>query len=64
MNARKWFSNLFSPFSQEDSGYTRKFDGAGLGLSLVKNYCDLNSAEIIVESQKGAGSKFRVIFNT
>jgi signal transduction histidine kinase len=56
--------NLFSPFSQEDSGYTRKFDGAGLGLSLVKNYCELNSAEILVESEKGKGSKFTVVFKT
>ena len=62
--SENYLKNLFSPFSQEDSGYTRKFEGAGLGLSLVKNYCDLNSAEIFVESEKGKGSKFTVLFKT
>ncbi len=62
--AEDYLQNLFSPFSQEDSGYTRKFEGSGLGLSLVKNYCDLNSAEISVESEKGKGSSFKVLFNT
>ncbi len=27
---------LFSKFSQEEQGYTRKFEGNGLGLALVK----------------------------
>ncbi len=58
----EYLDDLFTPFSQEDMGYTRKFDGNGIGLSLVKNYCDLNNAIIEVESEKGIGSTFRVIF--
>ncbi len=54
---------LFTPFSQEEQGYTRKFEGNGLGLALVKKYCELNNADIEVESEKGIGSKFRVIFS-
>ncbi|MFH0736654.1 MAG: PAS domain S-box protein [bacterium] len=54
---------LFSPFSQEEQGYTRRFEGNGLGLALVKKYCDLNDATIFVESEKGKGSKFRVFFS-
>jgi len=54
---------LFTPFSQEEQGYTRKFEGNGLGLALVKKYCELNNADIEVESKKGLGSTFRVIFN-
>jgi signal transduction histidine kinase len=61
--AETYLPDLFSPFSQEESGYTRKFAGAGLGLSLVKKYCELNSAEIFVESEKNAGTKFTVVFN-
>lgn len=53
---------LFSPFVQEDTGYTRKFEGTGLGLALVKNYCELNNARVEVESEKNKGSTFRVIF--
>ena len=34
-----------------------------LGLSLVKKYCELNHADIKVESQKGVGSKFTVVFS-
>ena len=57
-----FFPELFSPFTQEDQGYTRLYEGNGLGLSLVKKYCELNNAEIKVESEKGKGSKFIVIF--
>ena len=55
--------NLFKPFSQETSGYTRKFDGNGLGLALVKKYCEYNSAELTLKSQQGEGSTFTIIFN-
>ena len=54
---------LFTPFTQEDTGYTRKFEGNGLGLALVKNYCDVNNAKISVESKKGKGSTFKVTFD-
>lgn len=61
--SEKYLPNIFDSFTQEESGYTRRYDGNGLGLTLVKNYCDLNNAEISVESKKGSGSKFIVIFN-
>ncbi len=61
--SKKYLSNLFIPFSQEEQGYTRKFEGNGLGLALVKKYCELNNAEISVESKKGIGTKFELIFN-
>ncbi|NLT52162.1 MAG: PAS domain S-box protein [Ignavibacteria bacterium] len=53
---------MFIPFSQEQQGYTRQFEGNGLGLALVKKYCEINGAEIKVESKKGIGSKFTVRF--
>lgn len=60
--SKEYLENLFEPFSQEDRGYTRKFEGNGLGLALVKRYCDLNGARIEAESEKGKGTKFTVIF--
>ncbi|MGD8779647.1 MAG: ATP-binding protein [Ignavibacteria bacterium] len=60
--SEKYLPYLFDPFTQEDQGYTRKFEGTGLGLALVRKYCDLNNAEISVESKKEMGSKFTVIF--
>ncbi len=59
---KEYLSELFTPFSQEQEGYTRKFEGNGIGLALVKKYCEMNNAEIEVISEKGKGSTFRVIF--
>lgn len=58
----EYFPKLFEAFTQEEMGYTRRYEGNGLGLALVKTYCDLNNAKIEVESEKGVGSIFRVIF--
>jgi PAS domain S-box-containing protein len=54
---------IFKPFTQEDQGYTRKYEGNGLGLALVRKYAELNKAKIEVDSEKGKGSTFKVIFN-
>jgi PAS domain S-box-containing protein len=56
--------HLFNPFSQEDMGMTRHFDGTGLGLALVKKYVEINNAIIKVESKKGIGSNFMLTFST
>lgn len=61
--SKKYIPNLFKAFTQEEQGYTRKFEGNGLGLALVKKYCNLNKASIDVESKKGIGTTFTVIFN-
>lgn len=59
--SKEYIPNLFAPFSQEEQGYTRKYEGNGLGLALVKKYCDINNIKIEVESEKGCGSNFRII---
>ncbi|MBU1101624.1 MAG: tetratricopeptide repeat-containing sensor histidine kinase [Bacteroidetes bacterium] len=61
--SKEFFPNLFAKFSQEEQGYTRKFEGTGLGLSLAKKYCEINGAEILVDSEKGKGTRFTVQFN-
>jgi PAS domain S-box-containing protein len=60
--SKEYIPSLFNPFSQEERGYTRKYEGNGLGLALVKKYCELNNAEISVVSNKDIGSKFTVSF--
>ena len=62
--SEEYLPDLFNAFSQEQQGYTRKFDGNGLGLTLTKQYCNLNNAQIDVSSQKSVGSIFTVKFNT
>jgi len=51
---------LFDAFRQEEQGYTRTFEGSGLGLSLTSKYCQLIDAKIEVESEKNIGTTFTV----
>ncbi len=62
--SQEYLPKLFIPFSQEETGYTRKFEGNGLGLALVKSYLDLLKAEIKVESEKGRGTTFSILFDS
>lgn len=61
--SQDYLEKMFTPFSQEDVGHKREFEGNGLGLALVKKYLELNRAEITVESEKNIGSVFSVIFD-
>jgi len=53
---------MFEPFSQESEGFTKDFQGIGLGLALTKQYLDLNGVQLRVTSEKGQGSSFRMLF--
>lgn len=59
--AKEYLPKLFQKFSQEEQGYTRRYEGNGLGLALVKEYCEINRAEITVVSKKGEGSCFNIL---
>ena len=60
--SKEYLPHLFDKFSQEESGYTRKYEGSGLGLSLVKMYCEINNISISVCSTKGQGTTFTLEF--
>lgn len=51
---------MFEPFSQEENGGRSKYQGTGLGMSIVKQLLDLMGGRIDVESSLGAGSKFTI----
>ncbi len=57
-----YLDNLYTPFSQEETGYTRAFEGNGLGLAIARKYVELNNASIDVKSKKGEGSTFIITF--
>jgi signal transduction histidine kinase len=58
--SRDGLKRLFKPFSQIDGGLARKFEGAGLGLSVVKRLAELHGGTVAVESAVGEGSCFSV----
>lgn len=60
--SNEFIPKLFEPFVQEDHGYTRKYEGNGLGLVLAKRFCELNNAAIEIDSKKNKGTTFRVKF--
>ncbi|WP_342304188.1 ATP-binding protein [Methanolobus sp. ZRKC5] len=49
---------LFKPFQQLDSSNSRKYEGTGLGLALVKDLVESHGGHIWVESEPGKGSIF------
>lgn len=49
---------IFERFTQVEMSVSRKFEGAGIGLSIVKSYVELLGGTIWVESELGKGSVF------
>lgn len=49
---------LFYPFVQLDSSLSRRYEGTGLGLTIVLKLVALHGGSLTVESQKGRGSRF------
>jgi len=47
---------IFHPFTQVDESTTRKYEGAGLGLTIARYIVDLHGGKIWVESEPGAGT--------
>jgi signal transduction histidine kinase len=58
--AKEDMEDLFLPFKQVDSRLSRRYEGAGLGLSLVYHIVDMHDGSISVESEVNKGSRFTV----
>ena len=55
-------STLFKPFSQVENIMTRKHEGSGLGLALVKKLIELHQGSVKIKSEEGKGTKIILIF--
>ncbi|MGK3967650.1 ATP-binding protein [Sorangium sp. So ce118] len=51
---------LFSKFTQIDGSAKRRYEGTGLGLSLVKQFAELMHGSVSIESELGRGTAVRV----
>jgi PAS domain S-box-containing protein len=55
---------IFEPFRQVSEGWTRTFEGTGLGLTISKKYVELMNGTIYVESEINKGTTFTILFKT
>ena len=53
--------NIFEPFVQVENSYTRRYQGAGLGLSIALRLVALLSGEISIDSTVGEGTTVRCL---
>jgi signal transduction histidine kinase len=56
--APEQLERIFEPFVQVESGYTRRHEGAGLGLAISRRFARWMGGDLTVESTPGAGSVF------
>lgn len=61
--SKEFENEVFEPYTQEDIGYNRSYEGIGLGLSLSQKLMTLSGSKISFVSQKGKGSVFTININ-
>ena len=60
--APEYLDRITQPFVQIDSGMNRKYEGTGLGLSLVKSMAELHGASVEIDSTPGIGTTVSIRF--
>src|ERR1035437_1904981 len=58
--SKEYQDKIYEEYRQVSEGYTRKFEGAGLGLNITKKLVEKFGGEITVNSEPGKGSTFIV----
>ena len=57
---REHLDHVFDRFFQVERNETRRYEGSGIGLALVKEIVTLHGGTVSVESEAGQGSTFRI----
>src|SRR5205814_443785 len=60
--SQKNLPHVFDRFWQADGSARRKYQGVGIGLSLVKELTEVQGGKVTVESEEGKGTTFTVRF--
>lgn len=61
--SQQFLQKVFEPFEREEDVVTRRIQGTGLGMTIVKNIVELMHGKIDVASEKGKGTTFTVTIN-
>lgn len=56
----EFLTRIYEPFAQEGDDALSKFQGTGIGMSIVKSLLDMMGGTIEISSEVGAGSTFNV----
>ncbi len=54
--------SALAAFGQVDSALDRKYDGSGLGLTLVKSFIELHGGRLEIDSMPGVGTTVTLVF--
>jgi signal transduction histidine kinase len=49
---------IFERYIQDDSQYSKRYEGSGIGLSLVKSLIEMHEGKVYAQSKLGIGSEF------
>ena len=60
--SEEYKTRMYQPYTQESEGFTKNYQGIGLGLALTKRYLDLNEVALELDSKKDVGSTFTLTF--
>ncbi len=55
-------NRMLEPFAQEEEGYTRSYEGAGLGLTIAYKLTQLLQGKFHIQSTKNKGTEITLIF--
>ena len=53
---------VVQPFQQADNGLSRKYEGSGLGLSIVNALIVKHGGRLVIDSEPGRGSRISLVF--